>query len=304
MGESSGYSNNGTYNTFMGMYSGYKNTIGIYNTFMGMYSGRYNTTGKNNTFMGMYSGFKNSTGNYNTFMGRGSGYKNTTGRNNTSIGMYSGYNNSTGSDNTSIGKYSGYNNSTGSRNVYLGYKAGYSATGSNKLYVANSSGTPLIYGDFATGRVGIGTVNPQGKVDINGSIYQRGSVLNADYVFECDYNMESIQEHADYMWKNKHLKAIPKTKVDENGMEIIEMGAHRKGIVEELEKAHIYIEQINKQIATLKTENKQLRGTLTTLVDRQDILEKMYLAISTTLPKEKLAKLNNVELDEVQNTVQ
>jgi len=56
-----------------------------------------------------------------------------------------------------------------------------------------------------------------------------------------DYDLESIREHADFMWKNKHLAAIPKAKVDENGMEVVEVGSHRKGIVEELEKAHIYI---------------------------------------------------------------
>jgi hypothetical protein len=35
-------------------------------------------------------------------------------------------------------------------------------------------------------RVGIGTNNPQGTLDVNGAIYQRG-VLHADYVFEPDY---------------------------------------------------------------------------------------------------------------------
>ena len=51
-----------------------------------------------------------------------------------------------------------------------------------------------------------------------------------------------------FMWENRHLKAIPKAAVDKNGMEIVEVGSHRKGIVEELEKAHIYIEQLQKQI--------------------------------------------------------
>jgi hypothetical protein len=100
--------------------------------------------------------------------------------------------------------------------------------------------------------VGIGTTSPQGKLDVNGSIYQRGSVLHADYVFEPDYQLESIEEHSQYMWRNKHLKAIPKAVVDENGYEIVEVGSHRKGIVEELEKAHIYIEQLHKQIKELE----------------------------------------------------
>ena len=35
---------------------------------------------------------------------------------------------------------------------------------------------------------------------------------------------------------------------DKNGREVVEVGSHQRGIVEELEKAHIYIEQIHKQI--------------------------------------------------------
>ena len=85
------------------------------------------------------------------------------------------------------------------------------------------------------GNVGIGTNNPQGKLDVNGPIYQRGNQIHADYVFESDYPLETIEEHAEFMWKNRHLKAIPKARVDEDGKEIVEVGSHRKGIVEELE---------------------------------------------------------------------
>jgi hypothetical protein len=108
----------------------------------------------------------------------------------------------------------------------------------------------------SSGNVGIGTATPKGKLDVNGSIYQRGKVLNADYVFGPDYQLEAIREHADFMWKNKHLKAISKAAVDENGKEIVEIGSHFKGIVEELEKAHIYIEQLHEQMD--KQKNRML----------------------------------------------
>jgi len=115
------------------------------------------------------------------------------------------------------------------------------------------------------GNVGIGTTSPAGKLDVNGSIYQRGSVLHADYVFEPGYELESIEEHSRYMWENKHLKAIPERRLDESGQQIIEVGAHRKGIVEELEKAHIYIEQLHKRIGELQEDNGQMQGRIAKL---------------------------------------
>jgi hypothetical protein len=116
--------------------------------------------------------------------------------------------------------------------------------------------------------VGIGTTNPAGTLDVSGSIYQRGSLLHADYVFEPDYKLESIDEHSEFMWQEKHLPAMPKMQKDENGREIVEIGARSKGIVEELEKAHIYIEQLNK-------ENKELQAKLTMLDARLDAMETM-----------------------------
>jgi hypothetical protein len=110
--------------------------------------------------------------------------------------------------------------------------------------------------------VGIGMTSPQGQLDVNGSIYQRGILLHGDYVFEPDYELESIEEHSEFMWKHKHLKSIQKRQVDENGVEIVEVGAHRRGIVEELEKAHIYIEQLNNRIKTLEEKLSKLETEL------------------------------------------
>ena len=80
--------------------------------------------------------------------------------------------------------------------------------------------------------------------------------------FEPNYSLESIKEHSEFMWKNKHLKAIPKGKVDENAREIVDVGAHRKGIVEELEKAHIYIEQLHQRVKGLEEKLARLEVAL------------------------------------------
>ena len=97
-------------------------------------------------------------------------------------------------------------------------------------------------------------MGPAGKLDVNGPIFQRGGQLHADYVFGSDYDLESIREHADFMWKNKHLTAIPKAMVDNQGHKESLILVHTvKVSVEELEKAHIYISQLEKIV---KTKNK------------------------------------------------
>lgn len=105
-----------------------------------------------------------------------------------------------------------------------------------------------------------GTVDPIGILDVNGTIYQRGSEPHADYVFEPVYELENIEEHAKYMWQNKHLKAVPRAKKDESGQEILEIGAHRRGILEELEKVHVYIQQLNERIKALEARLKIREG--------------------------------------------
>jgi hypothetical protein len=184
IGYSAGYSNTTGYsNTFLGYYAGYFNTTGYWNTFLGDSAGRSNTTGYENTFLGLNAGGSNTTGNYNTFVGRSAGnhnttgvqntflghtagasntyggentflgyeagYSNTSGTINTFVGNYAGFNSTTAIFNTILGYRAGYNNTTGNVNVFLGNYAGYNETGSNRLYIDNSStSTPLIYGEF------------------------------------------------------------------------------------------------------------------------------------------------------------
>ena len=164
----------------------------------------------------------------------------------------------------------GYENLARDFNVFLGYKAGYNETGSNKLYIANgpSDDAVLMYGDFAADRIGINTTNPQGTLDVNGTIYQRGSRLHADYVFQPNYRLESIEKHAAFMWREKHLSSLPKAVVDTQGNEVINVGDHRRGVVEELEKAHIYIDQLNEK-------NKALSKNVAQLEERIARLEKL-----------------------------
>lgn len=96
-------------------------------------------------------------------------------------------------------------------------------------------------------------------VSISGDLYVDGNVetstgMCADYVFEPTYELQTIEEHARFMWDKKHLPAIPVAEKTEDGKYRISMGAQQTAILEELEKAHIYIEQLNTRIKTLEAK--------------------------------------------------
>jgi hypothetical protein len=191
IGDSAGFSNTtGSWNTFIGYYAGVSNTIGCSNiftgnesgnsnttgyenTFIGYMAGRYNTTGYQNVFLGKDAGKGNTTGNDNSFLGYQAGFSTTIGNYNTLLGYRAGYSNTSGSNNTFIGNDAGYSNTTGQGNLFLGYNAGYNETGSNKLYIDNSStSSPLIYGEFdnnivtINGKLGIGTKTPAYSMEL------------------------------------------------------------------------------------------------------------------------------------------
>lgn len=87
-----------------------------------------------------------------------------------------------------------------------------------------------------------------------------GEEITADYVFEAGYKLESIEDHAKYMTTQKHLPAIPSAKhTEENGLDL---GRNNRGIVEELEKAHLYINQLNEQNKMLLERLTALEGKL------------------------------------------
>ena len=206
----------GSFNHFVGFGAGTGNSTGNNNFFEGYYAGANNTTGSQNYFSGYQTGFANVTGNYNHFSGYEAGinniagynyftgYKaglnNTTGTTNHFEGYLSGYSNITGSENHFSGFAAGYKNSNGGSNTYIGYQvahenvsgngnvmighlAGYNETGSNKLYISNSSSaTPLIYGDFNSQLLRVNGNMQVKKVVENSSATLRLTEIGAQWV--------------------------------------------------------------------------------------------------------------------------
>ena len=178
-GYSSGAANTtGNLNAGVGYQALSANNTGINNTAIGGRALSANTTGSGNTAVGSSALLQNLAGIFNTAMGLNASRGNTSGSDNTALGRDALYNNSTGSDNVAIGYQAGFS-STGSSNVFIGTTAGYSETSSNKLYISNTSSSvsPLVYGDFANGKLGINTTTLSAALTVdNQSVTTRDGI--------------------------------------------------------------------------------------------------------------------------------
>ncbi|PIE03335.1 MAG: hypothetical protein CSA81_02725 [Acidobacteria bacterium] len=109
------------------------------------------------------------------------------------------------------------------------------------------------------------TVDIKGPLDVDGPIYQRGTIIHPKRALGEDVNLESIVEHAENMWREQRLPAVPAPEVLEDGSKRVELGQQRRGIIEELEKAHIYIQQLHQQNQALQKQFKALQAQFKTL---------------------------------------
>ncbi len=128
-------------NTFIGVGSGYTNTVGIHNTFVGNSAGGLVNIGSANTLIGHRAGFEVSDGDRNTFIGVGAGYHNGRGDENYFAGYQAGFNNDFPNGNHFTGYQAGFSNTTGNNNQFIGYKAGNKNTsGQNNLFIGKRAG--------------------------------------------------------------------------------------------------------------------------------------------------------------------
>ena len=90
-----------------------------------------------------------------------------------------------------------------------------------------------------------------------------------DAVFQPDkFTVPSIEEHAEFMWENSHLKAVGPTLPNTP----INLTQKTTGILHELEVAHIYIEQLNKKLSEKDTLLDDLATSLNKKLSEKDAL--------------------------------
>ncbi len=114
-------------------------------------------------------------------------------------------------------------------------------------------------------------------VDINGDLVVTGTLSNPDYVFTPEYALESIDDHAAYMWENKHLPAVGAGQVNAQGKPMVNVATRSQGMLEELEKAHIYIEQLHGETEALKGEVTALKEKVTEMETLKAMMQQLMV---------------------------
>jgi hypothetical protein len=94
------------------------------------------------------------------------------------------------------------------------------------------------------------TLTDTGNLTISGTLTTGGPTCGAgcDAVFEPDYRLPSIEEHAVAMWERKHLPNVEPVKP----LAPVNLSERFGQVLNELETAHIYIEQLHKRIGVLE----------------------------------------------------
>jgi hypothetical protein len=116
-----------------------------------------------------------------------------------------------------------------------------------------------------TGSVGIGTgtttIPATAKLAVNGKVLatevQVALVANwADYVFNDDYELKTLDEVESFIANNKHLPGVPSAKeVNENGVNLGEMDAI---LLKKIEELTLYMIELKKENSLLKEKLEKL----------------------------------------------
>jgi trimeric autotransporter adhesin len=172
-----GFNNN---NTAVGSQTLYSITDGAYNTAVGSQALQNTEGGYNNTALGAQSLYANTTGSYNIGVGGESFLNLNSGDGNSAFGFNAGRGLNSGYYNTIIGSNSsGYNLglTIGNYNTLIGANINSLPSNlSNNIILADGQGNRRINVN-SSGLVGIGTINPTERLDINGNLKFSGSLL-------------------------------------------------------------------------------------------------------------------------------
>lgn len=161
------------------------------------------------------------------------------------------------SDNSYISPGAGYTRFYTAGNTSQGIKAGGIAVTDNYADLAPTNGM------YVKGDMGIGTtVIPVGaKLAVNGDIFSRKIKVTqeawADFVFEPEYHLPTLEEVEAYIKANKHLPGILSAKeIEKVGLDL---GDNQAALLQKVEELTLYLIEMKKQIDSQQKEISELK---------------------------------------------
>lgn len=145
---------------------------------------------------------------------------------------------------------------------------------SNLTTDANPTLNPSMTINVGTGNVGIGSINPQNKLDVNGTIHSKSVLVDlngwSDYVFKKDYPLLPLSEVKIYIDQNQHLPGIPsEQEMIKNGLNVSEMN---KILTKKIEELTLYLIEKDR-----KEKEQELR-----IQNQEERIKKLEEILSTT----------------------
>ena len=138
--------------------------------------------------------------------------------------------------------------------------------GNGNLEISTSNKKRMIV--TGSGNVGIGTIAPNEKFEVNGKIRAKEIKVEnnnwPDYIFESSYKLRPLSQVEYFIKSNGRLPEMPSAReVKENGLEV---GANQAMLLKKIEELTLYIIEQEKQmknyceeLAEVKTELRKLR---------------------------------------------
>ncbi len=116
---------------------------------------------------------------------------------------------------------------------------------------------------LTNGNIGIGTSNPGNyRLAVEGNIGAREVKVTldnwADYVFDTDYDLKSLEEIENFIKENKHLPEIPTAQDVEKGG--VDLGEMNMLLLKKVEELTLYIIDQQKEINSLKSDLSEIRN--------------------------------------------
>lgn len=120
----------------------------------------------------------------------------------------------------------------------------------------------------ATGNVGIGKINPEQKLEVNGQIHAKEVQIDLknwpDFVFEEDYDLQPLREIALFIKTHGHLPNIPSaTQVEDEGVYLGKMNAL---LLQKIEELTLHLIEKDEQINRLNQKFESLEKQLDALI--------------------------------------